>query len=92
MAKCGKNRLPGYTIGKSKKPSIGIINMPTSLYDWINKDYNDTIFTRNSNGDLITGVNYEWFPNMSSYLKSSANKLNTDFAKIPTSQLDISSM
>ena len=65
--------------------------MPPRYYNWMNKDFNDTIFTRNANGDLITGVNYEWFPNMSSYLKSSANKLNTDFAKIPTSQLNISS-
>ena len=82
MAKCGKN---------ARIPSMGIIGMPPRYYNWMNKDFNDTIFTRNANGDLITGVNYEWFPNMSSYLKSSANKLNTDFAKIPTSQLNISS-
>ena len=65
--------------------------MPPRYYNWMNKDFNDTIFTRNANGDLITGVNYEWFPNMSSYLKSSANKPNTDFAKIPTSQFNVSS-
>lgn len=93
MAKCGKNRLPGFVGGNNPNqintnfariPSMGIIGMPPRYYDWMNKDYNDTIFTRNANGDLITGINYEWFPNMSSYLKNSANKPNTDFAKIPT--------
>lgn len=92
MAKCGKNRLPGFVDGNNPNqintnfariPSMGIIGMPPRYYNWMNKDFNDTIFTRNANGDLITGINYEWFPNMSSYLKSSANKPNTDFAKIP---------
>lgn len=100
MAKCGKNKLPGFVNGNNPNqintdfariPSMGIIGMPPRYYNWMNKDFNDTIFTHNANGDLITGVNYEWFPNISSYLKSSANKLNTDFAKIPTSQLNISS-